>query len=155
MKRKEVYATAGTRMLVRVFAGWDFTSDEVHRPDFASQGYQRGVPKGGDLTSASEGAAPKFMVRALAILMVPTSTAFKLSRGGWTTMGSRKNAFTTLRFRTVAKSAKTDAARPRSAIPSMSRTRPTPTPSVMLGSPPIGKMRTSIQISGLSIMCAS
>jgi hypothetical protein len=52
-------------MLVRVFAGWDFKPDEVHRPDFASQGYQRGVPMGGDLSAAPEGAKPKFMVRAL------------------------------------------------------------------------------------------
>ena len=44
MARKEVYATTGTRILVRVFAGWDFEPDEVHRPDFASQGYQRGMP---------------------------------------------------------------------------------------------------------------
>ena len=65
MERKEVYATTGTRMLVRVFAGWDFKPDEVHRPDFASQGYQRGVPMGGDLNAAPDGAKPRFMVRAL------------------------------------------------------------------------------------------
>jgi hypothetical protein len=65
MKRKEVYATTGTRMLVRVFAGWDFTADEVHRPDFARQGYQRGVPMGGDLSPAPSGSAPKLMVRVL------------------------------------------------------------------------------------------
>jgi len=65
MARKEVYATTGTRMLVRVFAGWDFRPDEVHRPDFASQGYQRGVPMGGDLGAAPAGAKPRFMVRAL------------------------------------------------------------------------------------------
>jgi len=65
MKRKEVYATTGTRMTVRVFAGWDFEKDEVQRPDFAAQGYERGVPMGGDLTDAPEGKAPAFMVRAL------------------------------------------------------------------------------------------
>jgi hypothetical protein len=65
MKRKEVYATTGTRMLVRVFAGWNFSADEVYRPDFAEQGYQRGVPMGGDLSAAPKGASPKFMVRAL------------------------------------------------------------------------------------------
>jgi hypothetical protein len=65
MKRKEVYATTGTRMTVRVFAGWDFASDEVHRPDFAATGYQRGVPMGGNLSAAPDGEAPKFMIRAL------------------------------------------------------------------------------------------
>jgi hypothetical protein len=65
MKRKEVYATTGTRLTVRVFAGWDFTADEVHRPDFARTGYTRGVPMGGDLVSASDEDSPTFMIRAL------------------------------------------------------------------------------------------
>ncbi|GMR18445.1 MAG: DUF3604 domain-containing protein [Gammaproteobacteria bacterium] len=65
MKRKEVYATTGNRLIVRVFGGWDFEADEVHRPDFAKQGYKRGVPMGGDLTNAPKGKAPGFMIRAL------------------------------------------------------------------------------------------
>jgi hypothetical protein len=65
MVRKEVYATTGTRMTVRVFAGWDFQADEVLRPDFAAQGYTRGVPMGGDLKSAPSGKAPSFMIRSL------------------------------------------------------------------------------------------
>ncbi len=65
MARKEVYATTGTRIAVRVFAGWDFQPEEVERPDFTAQGYGRGVPMGGDLTSSPSGAAPTFMVRAL------------------------------------------------------------------------------------------
>ena len=65
MKRKEVYATTGTRIRVRVFAGWDFTAEEVQRPDFAREGYKRGVPMGGDLGAAPTGKAPRFMVRAL------------------------------------------------------------------------------------------
>ncbi len=32
MKRREVFATTGTRIRVRVFAGWDFEADEVSRP---------------------------------------------------------------------------------------------------------------------------
>jgi hypothetical protein len=65
MARKEVYATTGTRIKVRVFAGWDFEADEVQRPDFARQGYARGVPMGGDLSNAPNGKAPAFMIRAL------------------------------------------------------------------------------------------
>ena len=65
MKRKEVYATTGTRIRVRVFAGWDFKAEEVVRHDFAIEGYKRGVPMGGDLRDAPAGQAPKFMIRAL------------------------------------------------------------------------------------------
>ena len=65
LKRKEVYATTGTRMTVRVFGGWDFEPSEVQRPDFAAQGYARGIPMGGDLSAAPEGMSPTIMVRAL------------------------------------------------------------------------------------------
>jgi hypothetical protein len=65
MARKEVYALSGSRITVRVFAGWDFEPEEVQRPDFAKQGYARGVPMGGDLKKAPAGKAPRFMVRAL------------------------------------------------------------------------------------------
>ena len=65
MVRKEVYATSGTRIAVRVFGGWDFAANEVERPDFARAGYARGVPMGGDLTDAPAGRAPSFMIRAL------------------------------------------------------------------------------------------
>jgi hypothetical protein len=50
---------------VRVFAGWDFAADEVAKPDFAAQGYSRGVPMGGDLSNAPAGKSPTLMVRAL------------------------------------------------------------------------------------------
>lgn len=65
MSRKEVYATTGTRIRVRLFAGWDFEEKDVTRSDFAEYGYKVGVPMGGDLTAAPKGKAPKFMVRAL------------------------------------------------------------------------------------------
>ena len=65
MKRKEVYATTGTRIRVRVFGGWDFQADELARPDFVAQGYSRGVPMGGTLFEPPADGAPRFMVRAL------------------------------------------------------------------------------------------
>ncbi len=63
--RKEVYATTGTRLRVRVFSGWDFVASDANRPDFADAGYSQGVPMGGTLTNLPIGATPKFIVRAL------------------------------------------------------------------------------------------
>jgi len=65
LTRKEVYATTGSRMRVRVFAGWDFAAEEVSRHDFAERGYAGGVPMGGDLTAAPAGTSPRFLIRAL------------------------------------------------------------------------------------------
>ncbi|MCH7603082.1 MAG: DUF3604 domain-containing protein [Planctomycetes bacterium] len=65
MARKEVYATSGTRLKVRVFAGWDFEASDLDRSDFAEHGYDNGVPMGGDLSSAPRGKAPSFLVRAV------------------------------------------------------------------------------------------
>jgi len=65
MARKEVYATTGTRMLVRVFAGFDFVADDVQRHDFALYGYQKGIPMGGDLAKAPAGKSPSLLIRSL------------------------------------------------------------------------------------------
>lgn len=65
LTRKEVYATTGTRLRVRLFAGWDFEADDLHRHDFADFAYGAGVPMGGELKRAERGKSPSFMVRAL------------------------------------------------------------------------------------------
>ena len=63
MKRREVYATTGPRMVVRFFAGWDFTQADL-KGDWVKAGYSRGVPMGGQL-SAKAGAKPSFLISAL------------------------------------------------------------------------------------------
>jgi hypothetical protein len=64
MKRREVYATTGSRIVLRFFGGWSFEANSVHSPYFESIGYRDGVPMGGELTApASE--APTFMVQAM------------------------------------------------------------------------------------------
>jgi len=65
LARKEVYSTTGTRIRVRMFAGWDFEAKDMSQHDFVSQGYTRGVPMGSELSKAPKGGAPRFMVRAL------------------------------------------------------------------------------------------
>jgi len=65
MKRKEVYATTGSRILVRFFGGWDFRSGDAESRMPASIGYEKGVPMGGDLPRTSGSKAPNFLVAAM------------------------------------------------------------------------------------------
>jgi len=65
LRRREVYGTSGPRIAVRFFGGFDLPEDLCARPDFAAQGYARGVPMGGELPAAPPGAAPRFAVSAL------------------------------------------------------------------------------------------
>jgi hypothetical protein len=66
MMRKEVYATSGTRMTVRLFGGWDFTSEDAAATDLPAVGYAKGVPMGGTMPKATANAkAPSFLVAAM------------------------------------------------------------------------------------------
>ncbi|MEE8260942.1 MAG: DUF3604 domain-containing protein, partial [Gammaproteobacteria bacterium] len=65
MERKEVYATTGSRTMVRFFAGWDFTDEDIASRNPAFVGYRKGVPMGGDLKPRTGNQAPSFMVYAL------------------------------------------------------------------------------------------
>ncbi len=62
MERREVYATTGPRMVVRLFAGFDF-AENAFDGDWVRDGYTNGVPMGGSLVD--EGKAPRFVVSAL------------------------------------------------------------------------------------------
>jgi len=63
--RRETFGTSGTHLQVRLFGGWDFTAADGKESDWVASGYARGVPMGGDLSSAPAGASPSFMVWAL------------------------------------------------------------------------------------------
>ncbi len=65
MKRKETYATTGSRMTVRFFGGWNFTLADTQSRLPAGVGYAKGVPMGGDLHRAPAGKAPSFLVAAM------------------------------------------------------------------------------------------
>lgn len=67
MRRKEVFGTSGTHIVVRTFGGWDFPADICDDPDLARVGYERGVPMGADLAPPPAGLerGPTFVVSAM------------------------------------------------------------------------------------------
>ncbi|MEM9255109.1 MAG: DUF3604 domain-containing protein [Pseudomonadota bacterium] len=66
MRRKEAYATTGTRPVLRFFGGWDYAGDLCSHADMVAQGYAGGVPMGGDLpTPEDPNQAPHFLVSAV------------------------------------------------------------------------------------------
>ena len=64
MARREVYATTGSRMTVRLFAGWSFSEADLNSPDRAAIGYQKGVPMGGVLSASATKQPLTIMVSA-------------------------------------------------------------------------------------------
>ena len=81
MKRKEVYATTGTRLKVRMFGGWDFEAGDDKRSDYVDLGYKQGVPMGGELHRAKKGQKPGFIVTALMDPMGGTLDRVQMVKG--------------------------------------------------------------------------
>ncbi len=72
MKRREVYATTGSRISVRFFGGWSYPADLVEQPAYLDVAYAEGVPMGGELSDAagrspsrSPSRSPVFIAAAL------------------------------------------------------------------------------------------
>ncbi len=65
MKRREVYATTGPRIILRFFGGWDFNNDDASSPNIAKIGYKKGVPMGGDLVMDKQHGVPHFLIAAM------------------------------------------------------------------------------------------
>ncbi|MEM9494901.1 MAG: DUF3604 domain-containing protein [Pseudomonadota bacterium] len=61
-KRREVYATTGTRIALRFFAGAGLSEADLGAATYPDNLYKKGVSMGGDITGA--GAAPQFIVHA-------------------------------------------------------------------------------------------
>lgn len=64
MKRREVYATTGSRMVVRFFASDDFKVDDIDQPNYVARAYEKGVPMGGELARIADSKSISFLVSA-------------------------------------------------------------------------------------------
>ena len=63
MRRRETYSTSGPRMIVRSFAG-RYPKDLCDNPDFVAEGYDKGVPMGGDIGPVRGKLSPRFAIMA-------------------------------------------------------------------------------------------
>jgi hypothetical protein len=66
LKRKETFATSGTRIRLRMFGGWGFDPKMTARPDWVARAYAEGAPMGSDLPARPCSAtAPRFALQAM------------------------------------------------------------------------------------------
>lgn len=65
LERKETFATSGTRISVRFFAGWDYSESILKSANMVKLAYAGGVPMGGQLTTAPNAKSPSFIVTAM------------------------------------------------------------------------------------------
>ncbi|TMV07642.1 DUF3604 domain-containing protein [Ruegeria sediminis] len=65
LERREVYATTGSRIMVRFFGGWDFAEQDALARLPGDIGYAKGVPMGADLPARTGDGAPNFLIAAL------------------------------------------------------------------------------------------
>lgn len=66
LRRREVFATSGTRLAVRFFAGFGYDAGFSDADGWEARAYAGGVPMGGALPAAKAGEAPVFVIQAIA-----------------------------------------------------------------------------------------
>lgn len=90
LRRKETYATSGTRPLLRFFAG-DYAEDLCQQTDMITTAYAQGVPMGGEVRLSAAGSAPRFLINARKDAGTLTSPGTDLQRvqviKGWVDAG--------------------------------------------------------------------
>jgi len=63
-RRREVFGTSGPRIVVRMFGGWEYPDGLCDSEDLAAEGYDGGVPMGGELGERIGSGGPRFVVTA-------------------------------------------------------------------------------------------
>ena len=96
LQRREVYATTGSRIQLRFFAGWDFTETDLQAVPVSAVGYARGVPMGGTLAlpvqvgHGAEPMAPSFLILAMKEPDGPDLHALQVVKGWIDGTGARR-----------------------------------------------------------------
>ena len=126
MKRKETYGTSGTLIRLRFFGGWDYSKNLVKDKNFVEKAYKGGVPMGQDLPKKA-GKAPTFAVWALKDPKAATSIVSRSSRASSTSGAGPTRRSTMSPGLMIASLMPRPASCRRSATPSTSRPRSTPT----------------------------
>lgn len=78
MRRREVYATSGTRPTVRFFAGENYSADLCSDPELIEKAYAAGVPMGGELAAPTD--SPTFLATAVKDVGSPRHPGVDLQR---------------------------------------------------------------------------
>ena len=99
MRRREAYATSGTRLVVRLFAGWNLPDDLCARTDAVEVADAQGVPMGADLPARPAGAgAPVLYLSALRDVMGAGLDRIQIVKG-WVEGGETRERVWDLRVR--------------------------------------------------------
>jgi hypothetical protein len=78
MRRRETYATSGTRPIVRFFAGTEFPADLCSDPQMIEHAYAAGVPMGSEMQAPTD--SPVFLVNAAKDAGSPGNPGLDLQR---------------------------------------------------------------------------
>jgi hypothetical protein len=65
LRRRETFATSGTKLKFRFFGGWDFNDASIRGEDWVRAAYAHGAPMGGDLPpTPADATTPTFVIWA-------------------------------------------------------------------------------------------
>lgn len=92
LKRREAYATSGTRIQLRFFAGKGFDDAMLNSSDVIAQAYAAGVPMGGDLQLAPDTAPTFLAIAQMDTLSVPLDRVQVIK--GWLVEGRPQESVT-------------------------------------------------------------
>ena len=91
LRRREVYATTGSRISLRFFGGWQFAPEDLQSVPLSTVGYKKGVPMGSVMAPNEEAnVSPSFMLMAMKEPDGPNLHALQVVKGWVNRRGERE-----------------------------------------------------------------